>query len=84
MKIRILLYLAQTYQEYFERNHMNLYRSRKVNIPKPELYVIFTGEREDKPEYISLSKEFFDGEECVERVSGKQGNEGCGYDDDIV
>lgn len=69
--IRILMYLVQTYHDYFERNHMNLYRSRKVKIPQPELYVIFTGERKDKPEYISLSKEFFGGEECALEVKVK-------------
>lgn len=33
-------------------------------MPKPELYVIFTGERSHKSEYISLSEEFFDGRDC--------------------
>lgn len=31
-------------------------------MPKPELYVIFTGERKNIPDSISLSKEFFSGE----------------------
>lgn len=57
--IRILLYLAQSYHEYFQRTSQNLYNSKKVKIPKPELYVIYTGNREKKPERISLSKEFF-------------------------
>ena len=30
-------------------------------MPKPELYVIYTGERKDHPEYISLSDAFFGG-----------------------
>lgn len=32
--IRALLYLAQTYHDYFERTSQNLYKSKKVNMPK--------------------------------------------------
>ena len=35
--IRILLYLAQSYHEYFERTSQSLYKSKKVKMPKPEL-----------------------------------------------
>ncbi len=59
--IRALMYLIQTYHDYFKRTNQNLYGSKKVNIPIPELYVIFTGERKNIPDTISLSKEFFDG-----------------------
>lgn len=59
--IRALMYLIQTYHDYFKRTNQNLYGSKKVNMPKPELYVIFTGDRKNIPETISLSKEFFDG-----------------------
>ena len=61
--IRMLLYVAQTYHEYFERTGQKLYGSKKAKIPKPELYVIYTGERGDKPDVISLSNEFFPGED---------------------
>lgn len=59
--IRALMYLIQTYHDYFKRTNQNLYGSKKVNMPIPELYVIFTGERKNIPETISLSKDFFDG-----------------------
>ncbi len=55
------MYLIQTYHDYFKRTNQNLYGSKKVNMPTPELYVIFTGERKNIPDTISLSKEFFDG-----------------------
>ncbi len=61
--IRVLLYLAQSYHEYFQRTNQNYYKSKKVKIPKPELYVIFTGNKGRKPDQISLSKEFFEGAE---------------------
>ena len=60
--IRALLYLVQTYHEYFKRTNQNLYGSKKVNMPKPELYMIYTGDRKKIPDTISLSEEFFGGE----------------------
>lgn len=59
--IRALMYLIQTYHDYFKRTNQNLYGSKKVNMPKPELYMIYTGDRKNVPDIISLSKEFFDG-----------------------
>ncbi len=59
--IRALMYLIQTYHDYFKRTNQNLYGSKKVIMPIPELYVIFTGERKNIPDTILLSKEFFDG-----------------------
>ena len=69
--VRCLLYLAQTYQEYFERTKQNVYGSKKLELPKPEMYVIFTGSRKTKPEYLYLSKEFFDGDDSVLDVKVK-------------
>ena len=62
--IRALIYLVQTYHDYFERTKQNLYKSKKVQMPKPELYVIYTGDRKNKPAEVSLSGEFFGGEDC--------------------
>ena len=69
--IRILLYLVESYHKYFEQNGQNLYGSRKVKMPKPELYVIFTGNKGRKPDTISLSKEFFNGEDIDIEVKAK-------------
>ena len=60
--IRALMYLVQTYHDYFKRTNQNLYGSKKVNMPKPELYMIYTGDKKNIPDMISLSKEFFAGE----------------------
>ena len=59
--VRCLLYLAQTYQEYFESTKQNVYGSKKLELPKPEMYVIYTGNRKTRPEYLYLSKEFLAG-----------------------
>jgi hypothetical protein len=69
--VRILMYLAKTYHEYCEKTSQSIYKSKKVVIPKAELYVIFSGEREDKPEIISLSEEFFDGDDTAIEVKAK-------------
>ena len=64
--IRALLYLIQTYHDYFKRTKQNLYSSKKADMPKPELYVIFTGDKpENPPDSISLSKDFFGGEKIA-------------------
>lgn len=60
--IRALMYLVQTYHEFFKRTRQNLYGSKPVTVPKPELYVILTGDRpKTPPDVISLSKDFFNG-----------------------
>ncbi len=69
--VRCLLYLAQTYQEYFESTKQNVYGSKKLELPKPEMYVIFTGNRKARPEYLCLSKEFFGGDDSVLDVKVK-------------
>ena len=43
--LRMLMYLAKTYNEYIEEHQLSLYREKKVSIPRPELYVIYTGEK---------------------------------------
>ncbi len=40
-------------------------------MPKPELYIIYTGNRGRKPDTISLSKEFFDGADIDIEVKAK-------------
>ena len=57
--IRALLYIATTYQKYIDERNLDLYTSKKVEIPKPELYVIYTGDRKNRPTELQLSKEFF-------------------------
>ena len=69
--IRILLYLAQSYHEYFERTSQSLYKSKKVKMPKPELYVIYTGNKGRKPDTISLAQEFFDGADIDIEIKAK-------------
>ena len=47
--------------------NLNIYGSKKVRLPIPELYVIYHGERGNKPDEISLSKDIF-GEESADNI----------------
>ena len=53
--LRMLLYLAGTYKEYIEEQKLDLYGSHPVEIPRPELYVVYTGDRKEIPEALHLS-----------------------------
>lgn len=59
--IRILLYLAHTWNRYIEETKQNRYGSKKLDLPKPEFYVIYTGSPKREEKWIHLSKEFFNG-----------------------
>ena len=54
--LRLLLYLAETYKEYVEEHKLNLYGTAAVTIPRPELYVVYAGDRKDVPENLLLSE----------------------------
>ena len=62
--VRSLIYLMSTYQDYFTNNKIQLYGSKKADMPKPELYVIYTGEKEHHPDILSLKDEFFPDTDC--------------------
>jgi hypothetical protein len=77
---RALMYLVQTYREYFKETKQDIYNSKKLRMPKPEIYVIYIGDRKTKPEEVSFSKEFFGGDEvCLDLkvkmiYDGKEGD----------
>lgn len=58
--LRMLLYLAATYKEYVDEHKLDLYGSKPVSIPRPELYMIYTGEPRQLPEVLHLS-DMYDG-----------------------
>ena len=63
--LRMLMYLANTYKEFVEENKLSLYREGAVSIPRPELYVVYSGERQTVPEVLRLS-DLYDGHGSVE------------------
>ena len=58
--LRMLLYLAATYKEYVDEHKLDLYGSKPVSIPRPELYMIYAGPPRQLPEVMRLS-ELYDG-----------------------
>ena len=69
--VRAMLYMAQTWREYLSDSKKNLYASSRVNLPEPELYVIYTGDRKARPSELSLSKVFFEGKDCAIEVRAR-------------
>ena len=57
--IRALMYLVQTYHDYFEEQDADLYGSRKVYVPEPELYMIYTGKRVGKARGCFIFRRIF-------------------------
>ena len=64
--VRILLYLAMTWHDYIRKNKFNVYGSKKIPLPRPEFYVIYTGNRKNCPEILSLTDEFFPGNDAID------------------
>ncbi len=58
MPLRMLFYLAETYRRYLTDTVQSEHSSSKVRIPKPELYVVYSGEQ-SCPDIISFSDNFF-------------------------
>ncbi len=57
--VRALFYIDQTLQMYLDQKGADLYGSRKVELPETELYVLYVGDRVNKPDKITLKKEFY-------------------------
>ena len=68
---RLLLYFAKSLKEYIDSNAIDLYTTAKAELPKPEFYVIYTGNRSDKPDTISLSNEFYSSSDIGVDVTAK-------------
>ena len=64
--LRILMYLTETWNAALVNE--NLYSTVPVHLPKPELYVLYTGDRKDRPEWLSLSETYFDGDDTYLEV----------------
>ena len=52
---RLLMYVANSYREYVDEHNLDLYGSKPLKLPRPELYVVYTGPRQDVLETIHLS-----------------------------
>lgn len=71
MLIMAMESLLISYQRYFSRHDWDLCQSKKVELPIPELYILYTGERKSRPAELCLSEEFFHGETSSLDVKAK-------------
>ena len=69
--VRALMYLVQTYQDYINENRLDVYSSARIELPEPELYVIYTGNKKDRPDVLKFSDKFFGGKKTAVDVSVK-------------
>ena len=56
---RMFEYLAESFNRYVHDTDQNIYGSKKVYLPRPELYVLYTGDKTIKQKTISFKTEFF-------------------------
>lgn len=63
--VRCIMYLAQTWKDYFITTNQSVYGSTKLDFPEPELYVLYTGSKKINKTTISLSEEFFNGKDIA-------------------
>lgn len=77
---RMLLYLAETFRRDLFKRSVSLHQVAPVEMPTPELYVIYTGKR-DAPDKISFKHDVPGGKggfiDAEVRVL-------CGLDDDVI
>lgn len=65
--LRFNSYLMKTYWDILEQTGQSIFGSKKVVLPVPEFYVVYTGKQRkgiQNRDKISLSKEFWDGEDA--------------------
>lgn len=63
--IRGMMYMAQTYQKYFTERKESLFKTKKVEMPIPEFYVVYTGVQKIESGMMTLTDEYFGGKEAA-------------------
>ena len=81
MALRLLMYYVATIRnDYVGKDSEKLYGAGAIDIPRPEMYVVYTGDRVDRPETITLSDAHFHGEKCDVEVTVHMLYGGNGHD----
>lgn len=55
MPLRMLMYLVSAYKAYLTENDLSLYSTKAITVPRPELYMVYTGNTTNVPEIMRLS-----------------------------
>ncbi|MDE5558728.1 MAG: hypothetical protein K2J32_13760, partial [Ruminococcus sp.] len=65
MPIRMFSYLDETFIKYINDTEQSVHMTKKVKLPFPELWIIYSGE-EERPSIISFNDKFFDGKALID------------------
>ena len=63
MALRLLVYIANTYYNYILDNSLNIYGTKKVELPTPEFILVYTGKRKFESNILKLSDSYIHGKE---------------------
>ncbi len=63
--------MGLAYKRNIVEKKANLYGGKLVDMPKPEIYVIYTGLKGNHPDELSLQKLFFPGQDCCIDITAK-------------
>ena len=58
------MYLAETYRRYIDQNGLDEYSTRRLELPRPEFYMVYTGDKGGHPERISFRRDIPRMDEC--------------------
>lgn len=61
--VRILMYLTETWKEYIHDTQQSPFSSKRLSLPVPEFYVIYTGENRSVRDEYTLAQEFLGGQD---------------------
>ena len=65
MTLRLLFYAAETYRKFLKDSGQSVHLNKRVKLPKPELYVVYSGDRK-APDEISFKDDYFDGDSSID------------------
>lgn len=59
---RIDMYRGESLNNYIIKTEQRKFSTRKMKLPKPEFYVLYTGDQKNIGEWCSMADEFYDGD----------------------
>lgn len=63
--IRSLMYLGESYNRYLHDTDQDYYDDKPVNLPKPEVYMLYTGDRKHQEKELSLADVYWNGDRSI-------------------
>ena len=67
--LREILYLMTIYKNYCTEKKYNLYGNKKIILPFPEMYVLYTGTNKNIPDKLDFKNIYFNGKENINHLN---------------